>query len=326
MRRTVLSAYLVFALHAATARSQTVGRALDIQPGARQNGMGAAGVASIGDPTDGLWWNPAILAFGRRPGADFTYAKLLPGLASNVIYKDAGVTVPLGRRAGAGLGFTHLDYNYHDPYYGDGYAARDDSPRLSAAFAVLPDLALGGTVKRVVTRLSPLLEGHTTGFDLGALYRRHVNDVVVSAGVDVMNLGPDMSFRNAKETDPLTRSVRFGIAGQYTSRSTAGGYGFAAAFAIDRFETLMPGGAGVNFGMTNLGVEASLVLQQTARLAMRLGYYDDPEGDIQDATFGGGLRLAGLTLDYAALPQAHDTGLPRVGKWTFGYHFDPLPR
>jgi hypothetical protein len=72
------------------------------------------------------------------------------------------------------------------------------------------------------------------------------------------------------------------------------------------------------------GIELSF-----AQLAsIRVGYLDDPEGEIQSPTVGCGLRLgwlglpAALRLDYASRPQA--SGLSRVdvysvqGSWDFG--------
>ncbi|HEV2105646.1 MAG TPA: hypothetical protein VGU27_07925, partial [Candidatus Eisenbacteria bacterium] len=58
---TVLSALALGLALAATAWAQGTGRSLDIQPGARQNGMGAAGVALAEDATGATWWNPAAL-------------------------------------------------------------------------------------------------------------------------------------------------------------------------------------------------------------------------------------------------------------------------
>jgi hypothetical protein len=74
---------------AGSAFAQGTGRSLDIQPGARQNGMGAAGVALPEDATGATWWNPAGLGFLDRGSVDLTYAQLVPGLASDPGVEDA---------------------------------------------------------------------------------------------------------------------------------------------------------------------------------------------------------------------------------------------
>ena len=127
------------------------------------------------------------------------------------------------------------------------------------------------------------------------------------------------------ERAPLTRNVRIGLAAQYAAAPIRVDYDFGAAFAVDRFQSILPGGGGSNFGTTHVGGEVSLDMVRVARLALRAGYYDDPDGQIEDPTFGAGLRLIGLTVDWASIPQARDSGLKNVQKWTFGYHFDPLP-
>src|SRR5207342_3598470 len=77
------------------------GRSLDIQPGGRQNGMGAAGVALFSDPSDALWWNPAALGFADRTSFQYTYANLLPELA-DIPYHHAAAAAPLGSWGGFG--------------------------------------------------------------------------------------------------------------------------------------------------------------------------------------------------------------------------------
>ena len=64
---------------AASALAQGTGRSLDIQPGARQNALGAAGVALAEDATGVTWWNPAALGFVKKSAIELTYAQLVPG-------------------------------------------------------------------------------------------------------------------------------------------------------------------------------------------------------------------------------------------------------
>src|SRR5262245_38921649 len=89
---------------ASSAWAQGTGRSLDIQPGARQNGMGAAGVALADDPTGATWWNPAALGFIGRSAIEITYAQLVPGLASDVTYNYANYVQPLQGWGAFGLG------------------------------------------------------------------------------------------------------------------------------------------------------------------------------------------------------------------------------
>jgi len=328
----VVLACLTVPLRPVTARAQGAGRSLDIQPGARQNGMGAAGVASMQDPTDGLWWNPAMLAFGRRPSTTLTYAKLVPGLSNDVRYWNGGMTVPVTHAFGLGLGFTYLDYGVsrgrdENGNFTGNFSAHEASPCISTGLVIVPDLAVGATLKQISIKLSDAVPAASgVGFDVGVLYRHQMDGITVSAGVTANNLGPEITFTPFDSGSPLTRNVRMGIAGQFMSPPTPEGLEFGTSFALDRYQTILPGGEDANYATTHYGAEVFLGMHQVMRLAFRAGYYDDPEGQIGDATFGVGVRVLGLTADFGAIPQARNSGLERVKKWTLGYHFDPFPR
>lgn len=97
-------------LVAGSAFAQGTGRSLDIQPGGRQNGMGAAGVALMGDATAATWWNPAALGYTERPAIQLTYAKLVPGLADDVSYNYGTWVQPVEGWGAFGFGIIFLSY------------------------------------------------------------------------------------------------------------------------------------------------------------------------------------------------------------------------
>ncbi len=130
--------FLFFALHPPLAFGQVAARSLDIQPGARQNGLGAAGVALFGDPSDGLWWNPAALGFADRTGVQYTHASLLPGLAE-IPYHHVAMATPLGSYGGLGASFTRLDYGGGD----------EATPSLALGVRVHPMVSVGANLKWV---------------------------------------------------------------------------------------------------------------------------------------------------------------------------------
>src|ERR1044071_8329972 len=68
--------------HAGEVWAQSSDGSLDGLPGARENALGGAGVALIGDPSDAVWWNPAALGFARKASAQVTQANL-PGFAND---------------------------------------------------------------------------------------------------------------------------------------------------------------------------------------------------------------------------------------------------
>jgi hypothetical protein len=58
------------------------------------------------------------------------------------------------------------------------------------------------------------------------------------------------------------------------------------------------------------------------RGAVRIGYYNDPLGEIQDFTFGLGARAWLLSVDASWIPQAKNSDLDRVMKVTVGVNMD----
>src|SRR5262247_2476733 len=137
-----------------TASAQGTGRSLDIQPGARQNGMGASGVAIAEDATGVTWWNPAGLGFVTRSAVDLTYAQLVPGLASDVNYNYLTYVRPTAGWGAFGVGLVFLSYGTSegtDPFGNPTgtFTSNEVSPAISYGTKVLPDLSVGATLKYI---------------------------------------------------------------------------------------------------------------------------------------------------------------------------------
>ncbi len=316
----------MFAVVSATAAlAQGTGRSLDIQPGARENGLGAAGVALLGDGSDAVWWNPAALGFARRPSVQLNYAQLVPGLALDVHYWNEAGTLPLGTTVGVGAGYTYLDFGRLSGFGSNGSTPNEKSACVSVGVAVLPSLAFGATVKRIRIQLTPfptLGIGTGYGLDMGGLYRHTIDSLTFSAGANVQNLGPEVTFGDLGAKAPLSRNLKLGGAIQYHAL-LSGGTDVGATAVLDFNQSLVSGSG--DFKTWNGGLEFYAGLPRILRVSVRGGYYYDPDGQIEDPAFGAGVRLFGLTADVGVIPQARDSGLDNVKKYTVGYHFDPSP-
>ena len=312
---------------AGVAWAQGTGRSLDIQPGARENAMGIAGVAFLGDPSDAMWWNPAALGFARMPSAQLTRAQLVPEIADDVFYYHAAVAVPLKGFGGIGLSYTDLSYGRSEGRDEQGvptgsFGSFERSPAASVGVRVLPDLSLGATVKLISIQLAPSALGgtaSTVGFDLAALYRAPFDPATLSLGLRVQNLGPDVTFVNEDQASPLSRNIKVG--GAVTVPARLGDDFEAAASAVLDFNRSL---VTTDFITLGAGVEGYAGLTHVVRLSLRGGAYSDPAGQISDWTWGWGGRIVGLTLDWAWIPQARNSGLGHVMKFTGGFHLDDL--
>ncbi len=307
---------------AVPALAQGTGRSLDIQPGARENGMGAAGVALADDATGAVWWNPAGLGFIKRPSIQLTSAKLVPGLVDDVTYNQLGYVHPLEGWGGLAVSLAFLSYGTSDQTDASGvklgtFDSYEASSGISYGTQLLPDLAIGATVKYIHIQLAPSsLQGVASafGFDVGALYR--IQPVHLKLGANLQNLGPSVVFINEDQASPLSRNLKVGAAWEAISSGP-----FGLTFASDFNQSLVTS----DFQVFNHGVEARYSTAGTGfssiGVAGRMGWYSDPLGDIKGLTYGLGFAWSKLTLDYGSIPQAKDAGLPNVNKISLGWRF-----
>jgi len=301
-------------LLAGVANAQGTGRSLDIQPGGRQNGMGAAGVALADDATGATWWNPAALGFVERSAVELTYAQLVPGLASDVSYNYGTYVQPIQGWGAFGVGIVFLSYGESQGTDEQGndtgrFGSNEFSPAVYGGMRILPDLSVGAAVKYIRIQLAPNSRsgvGSTFGLDLAALYR--IPTARLSFGVNVQNLGPSVTFINEDQASPLSRNIKAGAAWQALDDQQ-----FTATLAADFNQSLVTS----DFQTYNGGLELAYANQ----IAGRVGWYSDPLGDISGITFGVGVTWKSVNLDFGSIPQARNSDLGNVSKITLGYRF-----
>lgn len=305
----------VIALAAVTsvdAWAQGTARSLDIQPGARQVAMGAAGVALADDPTGVAWWNPAALGFVGRPAVELTYSALVPGLADDVTYNYLNYLHPMEGWGSLGIGVLFLSYGNIELTNTSGttignYTPVEFSPAIYYGTQLFPDFSVGAAVKYVRVQLAPSSYqgiGSTFGFDLGALYK--IPAARLNFGLNLQNMGPKLAFIDEDKADPLSRNLKVGAAWVPIARKD-----FTLTLVEDYNQSLVNS----EFRTYNHGAELSLVDQ----LAGRVGWVADPSGDISGLSYGLGVSWNNLSLDWGSMPQART--LPAVTRITLGYRF-----
>jgi hypothetical protein len=299
---------------AASAHAQGTGRSLDIQPGARQNAMGAAGVAIAEDATGVTWWNPAAMGFVKKSAVEVTYAQLVPGLATDVSYNYATYVTPVQGWGAVGLGLVFLSYGQSEQTDVGGtvvgvFGSYEVSPAVYWGTQVLPDFAIGAALKFIRIQLAPTSlsgVGSTIGLDVGGLYR--IPAARLNLGVNVQNLGPSVVFLSDDQKSPLSRNVKVGAAWEASKSSQ-----FTFLVVGDFNQSLVTS----DWRTYNGGIE----LKYTDQLAGRVGYSSDPLGDIGGLTYGIGIVWKSLNIDFGSIPQAKNSSLPNVSKITLGYRF-----
>jgi hypothetical protein len=318
----------------AAAQSSAGGASLFITPSARADGMGRAFV-SIADDASAVWWNPAGLAFIKEREAMTNYAKLVPDLADDVFYLYLGYVQPSKSWGTLGGNIVYLSYGQNqitrpnDNGVSDSvgtFTSYEVAPTLSFGTSLSDVVGVGFSVKFLYVNLAPgyaLQEsgiatsssvsgtGSSVAVDFGILAKPRIKmgdkDLELGIGAMVQNLGPSISFVDQANSDPLPRNIHIGVSGTYHIQK-----GYSATFAANLQQPIV---TKKDHGIWHVGAEALLA----GTLAGRVGYIYDSEGDITAPTFGLGVYLNQLQIDFASVPQA--TGLARVKKFALGVRF-----
>ncbi len=312
----------------ANAQAEAGAASLLIAPGARADGMGRAYVAVAND-ANAIWWNPGALAFTNGHDVSSMYTKLVPDLAPDVFFSYTAYAQHVEGWGGIGASIGYLSYGKSEARDGDGNFIREFSsyelaPAVAYGTEVMKDMGFGVSLKLVRVDLAPadatqdLKKGAGTTFaaDIGALYK--VPQLKSSVGLTVQNLGPNISYIDADQSDPLGRNVKLGVAVTPFESEL-----HRVLIAGDTNRSLLPHGTWVQ----NFGAEYEfnhLFALRFGEIFDRALWEDPTKGfshffSLNFATFGLGLNYHGIRIDYASIPQ--NELLDRVSRFSASYHF-----
>jgi len=271
-----------------------------IQEGAsaRALAMGSTYVG-IAEGSASLLWNPAGLATLQDPEIALHHESGLVGATQEI----AVLGVPLGNGNGLGLSVNYEDDGTFDGHDATGagtgdYSARTYGASLGWGFRAPLGFSLGLALKANRQELADTDLNAFAG-DAGILWSR---SPLLSVGAAYTNLGPDV------DGSQLAQGFQAGVS-SYVGK----GGDYQWLFALSG-EALTRGANSVH-----LGVEHTLY----QLLALRAGYaFDVPDptttGDLQGWTFGGGLIIQRISIDYAFVPLA---GLGNTQRVSLTYNF-----
>jgi hypothetical protein len=304
---------------------------LIIPPGARANGIGESYVALAEDAT-AAWWNPGGLGFVKGQNLALMHSQLVPDLANDVYYEFLGYTNELSGFGTIGVSLIYLTYGQSVATNAQGieqgtFDSWEVSGLLSFALPLTPNLGVGMSGKFIHADLAPAsltLErldgtGSSVAVDFGVLYKvpsfgipwiGTVPDRRLSLGAALTNLGPDISFIDQEQSDPLPITMRVGFA--YTALADEVSNLLVTADIEQSLVWLIDSGTNTRRSeILHGGVEYRYI----DLIAGRIGYIYDEDGDFSDATYGLGFIYKGkVALDYANVPQAET--LDRVHRWS----------
>jgi hypothetical protein len=292
---------------------------LGMDPGGRPAGMGKA-FTSISNDANATYYNPSGLTLITKKEVNFMHEpRSFEGQTDELggMFYDFGSFVfPAGRLGNLGISFI-----YHDA----GKSERRDnqgnligiihsygfSPAFSIGRKITKAMSVGTTFKVAYEHLSDDPKGKTTtfAFDFGYLMRPAFAGGRLGFGIVLKNIGKEPK-------GPIPRSLRIGtdfvilndklndllVAFDYTKE----------LIKIDRsFKTEVFDQGVYRFGFEYFYIDI---------VGFRAGYYNDPQGQLNGATFGFGIKYKGLAFDYATVPEG-EFAFGRENRFSFSYMF-----
>ena len=269
-----------------------------IPTGARTLGMGQTAVASaIG--SDGIWWNPAVIARGPRE-----IALHITRAPANVTEADASgsLIIPIHRLGAVALSFRYLNLGSFDPTIDPSSppaTAVNTSAIVAASFAApFGNRLSAGVTMKLLREMTSCTGGNcelssgqpTTGaLDLGGEYFL-TSDSVVTIGGAVRNIGTRLQVNDAPQADVLPGRAQFGIA-------------FAPKFAQMPKDVRVRGAGDIVLRTSGVGGPGYRVGGEVAwqpKFQGRVGYVlNGPTGS--GPTFGAGFSTGKLQIDFAQM-------------------------
>ncbi|OYD15088.1 hypothetical protein CH333_06540 [candidate division WOR-3 bacterium JGI_Cruoil_03_44_89] len=301
------------------AASQAGAIFLAIYPGARPNGMGTCFTA-IADDAMATYYNDAGMAFQDETDITFMHANWLPGLYPDMYYEYVGGFHEFPGIGKIGANFIYLTTGtteaidqYGNPIPGGVFSSFDLAVKLSYATKLYEDLSIGVGGKFIYSYLVPrwIIEriwgmeqkgggtGTSWAIDLSVLYKTYFDGLNI--GASLQNLGPNISYLESGESDPLPRTLRLGVAYSpirtqrnkltITSEITKILVGVTRVVEDEWKDTWK--GVGIEYTLSEF-------------LSVRGGYFWDTVGERVGPTFGGGIRFANFEFDIGVDSAIYD--------------------
>lgn len=205
-----------------------------ISPNSRASGMGEAGVA-MADDASASFWNPAGLAFQQGQELSISHANWLPAFNLADLFIDYLVyrrEMPeLDGAVAASITYLNLgSFNRTeiDPTVLETFKAYEFAVTAGYATKISEGVGLGINARFIHSYLAPFGTAEEQGrgiasgfsFDVGLLYKPRSASIPFtgielgdrfSAGINISNLGPALTYIDKAQADALPTYLRLGI-------------------------------------------------------------------------------------------------------------------
>ena len=324
----------------ATPESTAAASFLLFEPSARASAMGNAYV-TIADDANATYYNPAALADFNRRSVSTTFYKPVPNLASDIFSSFAAYTHPFEGigNLGFSLIYTSLGKQFQTDSQGNSlgeFTSFGMGLGVSYGTHLLKNLSMGVTVKFVHENLANVQVGNEQGKgagtsfagDFGLMWKPSKRFTLATV---LRNVGPNMTFIDADQADPLPQNFTLGIAfvPYETEKSRllvttdvykplpdrdGGFFSFATGWSNDTPEAEFKD---IDY---KIGAEWEYTLSEESAFALRAGYWHDQDGKRTLPTAGLGLKYNWATFDISYFID-NSAALRNVFRFSGGFHF-----
>ncbi|MEW5993247.1 MAG: PorV/PorQ family protein [Candidatus Zixiibacteriota bacterium] len=273
-----------------------------------QQGLGYADVVFVRELENGLWAatdRKIVVNASGRPQFAVMYAKWLPELADDLYYAFLSGTGDAGSWGTFGGNITFISYGtfartINNPEPVGSFDSFDIAFTGSYGTSLTSRLKGGISAKFIYSKLAEqgagmeIGQGTSTGFgvDLGLLYQASPR---LNLGLAVTNLGPDMAYIDATQSDPLPRNLAVGFAYRLLQSDY---YHMLLSTQVNKMLVGLGDGIREELKQVTLHVGAEFLYANI--FALRGGYMHDEEGKLKTPTAGVGLNLKDmLRFDFA---------------------------
>ena len=209
---------------AANAVSEAAVIFLLIEPSARTGAMGQANVAQTDDAFAG-YWNTGAMAFNRKKQFSSMLTNWFGQIFSDMYYFHLAGNTYIEDLGNVGFNATYMTYGKQDQLdeFGEPlgtFESYDLSIAATYGYQVSQNTGLGLAFKFILSDLAPEGTGSSEigvkgrgmsyAFDLG-FKQKNVFVEKLDFGLNFQNIGPNITYINESQSDPLPMNFRMGL-------------------------------------------------------------------------------------------------------------------
>ncbi|MEA1973328.1 MAG: PorV/PorQ family protein [Candidatus Cloacimonadota bacterium] len=289
-----------------------------IEPGSRAGSMGSAFVAQADDGF-ATWWNPGAMAFNRKSQFALTHSNWMKQAFDDLYYEYLSFNKFVPEIGNLGANVIFMSYGEQDEIDDQGtfqgtFMSYEIALGLNYATQLSSSWGVGTNFKIIYSDLAPAIAWTGTQVEERGLSVSYAFDIAakkkglnflptknllddIDFGFNLQNVGPNMTYINNDQSDPLSMNLRTGFSYRALySKYSKLTFNFDANkelensdFVLLRIFTAMfddPMQDELESIILNVGGE----YEYLSLLALRGGYFYDYAGKVFGPTFGAGFK------------------------------------